>query len=335
MSQGNGNGRVPVELISQEAPPRDLIPCKPPKAPRPYRPGRSLAIALLLFAITIISTLAAGADFSLAYARGQMPSFDDFFHVYFLALSNPRVLLAGLPFAFTLMGILLAHELGHFFTCRYYGMTASYPYFIPFPSLFGTMGAFIRIRSAITNRRALFDVGLSGPVVGFIFTIPALAFAIAHSKIVPGVAAASNSQITFGEPMLIRMLMALLHPGVLPQDLLLHPVARAGWIGLFVTSLNLLPASQLDGGHILYALAYRIHKRATLIVACVLGLLAFEWLGWIAWAVLLLAIGFRHPPLIDRTQPLDRKRFVWAAVGLAIFVLSFMPVPIVVPKPWW
>ncbi|HEY4839753.1 MAG TPA: site-2 protease family protein [Candidatus Acidoferrales bacterium] len=332
---GNGNGRVPVEIISLEAPPRDVAPRKIPKPPRPYRSGRSFAIALILFLITIISTLAAGVDFSLAYARGQMPSFDNFFHVYFLALRDPRVLLAGLPFAFTLMGILLAHELGHYFTCRYYGMTASYPYFIPFPSLFGTMGAFIRIRSAITNRKALFDVGLSGPVVGFLFTVPALAFAIAHSKIVPGVAAASGSQIAFGEPMLMRMLMAILRPHVLAQDLLLHPVGRAAWIGLFVTSLNLLPASQLDGGHILYALAQRIHKRATLIVAATLGLLAFQWLGWIVWAVLLLAIGYRHPPLIDRCESLDRKRFVWAAVGLAIFVLSFMPVPIIVPKPWF
>jgi membrane-associated protease RseP (regulator of RpoE activity) len=332
---GNGNGRVPVEVISLEPPPRELDPRKAPRPPRPYRRGRSLAIALILFAITIISTLAAGVDFSLAYAHGQMPSFDDFFHVYFMALRDPRVLLAGLPFAVTLMGILLAHELGHYFTCRYYGMAASYPYFIPFPSLFGTMGAFIRIRSAITNRKALFDVGLSGPVVGFLFTVPALAFAIAHSKIVPGVAAASNSQIAFGEPMLMRMMMAWLRPGVLPRDLLIHPVGRAAWIGLFVTSLNLLPAGQLDGGHILYALAQRIHKRATLIVAGALGLLAFQWLGWIAWAVLLLAIGYRHPPLIDRYEPLDRKRFAWAGVGLAIFVLSFMPVPIIVPKPWF
>jgi len=328
---GNGNGRVPVEVISLE-PPRDTAPPEPPK---PHRPGRSLAIAVGLFFVTIISTLAAGADFSLAYARGQMPSFDDFFHVYFLALRDPRVLLAGLPFAFTLMGILLAHELGHYFTCRYYGMTASYPYFIPFPSLFGTMGAFIRIRSAITNRKALFDVGLSGPVVGFLFTVPALAFAIVHSKIVPGVAGASSSQISFGEPMLMRMLMAVLRPGVSAQDLLLHPVGRAAWIGLFVTSLNLLPAGQLDGGHILYALAQRIHKRATIIVAAALGLLVFQWLGWIAWAVLLLAIGYRHPPLIDRWEPVDRTRLVWAAAGLAIFVLSFMPVPIIVPKPWF
>ena len=259
-----------------------------------------------------------------------MPSFDDFLHVYFLALRNPSVLLAGLPFAFTLMGILLAHELGHFFTCRYYGMTASYPYFIPFPSLFATMGAFIRIRSAITNRKALFDVGLSGPVVGFLFTVPALAVAIAHSKIVPSVAAAGNSQIAFGEPLVMRMLMALLRPGVAPQDLLLHPVGRAAWIGLFVTALNLLPAGQLDGGHILYALAQGIHKRTTFIVVGVLGLLAFGWFTWIVWAVLLLGIGYRHPPLIDRWEPVDRKRYVWAAVGVAIFVLSFMPVPI-----WW
>jgi membrane-associated protease RseP (regulator of RpoE activity) len=335
LGNGNGNGRVPVEVISLEEPTREVAPRKTPKPPRPYRRGRSLAIALILFTITIISTLAAGVDFSLAYARGEMPSFDNFFHVYFLALRDPRVLLAGLPFAFTLMGILLTHELGHYFTCRYYKMTASYPYFIPFPSLFGTMGAFIRIRSAITNRRALFDVGLSGPVVGFLFTVPALVFAIAHSKIVPGVAAATNSQIVFGEPMLMRMLIRVLRPGVLAQDLLLHPVGRAAWIGLFVTSLNLLPAAQLDGGHILYALAQRIHKRTTLIVATALGLLAFQWLGWIVWAVLLLAIGYRHPPLIDRYEPPDRKRYVWAAVGLAIFVLSFMPVPIIVPRPWF
>jgi membrane-associated protease RseP (regulator of RpoE activity) len=335
LGNGNGNGRVPVEIISLEAPPHEVAPRKMPKPPRPYRSGRSFAISLILFLITIISTLAAGVDFSLAYARGEMPSFDNFFHVYFLALRDPRVLLAGLPFAFTLMGILLAHELGHFFTCRYYKMTASYPYFIPFPSLFGTMGAFIRIRSAITNRKALFDVGLSGPVIGFLFTVPALAFAIAHSKIVPGVAAATNSQIAFGEPVLMRMLMAILRPRVLAQDLLLHPVGRAAWIGLFVTSLNLLPAGQLDGGHILYALAHRIHKRTTLIVAAALALLAFQWLGWIVWAVLLLAIGYRHPPLVDRYDTLDRKRFVWAAVGLAIFVLSFMPVPIIVPKPWF
>jgi membrane-associated protease RseP (regulator of RpoE activity) len=343
-ANGNGNGRVPVDVIPQEASPREVAPRKMRKPPRPYRPGRSLAIALGLFAITIISTLAAGADFSLAYARGQAPSFDDFFHVYFLAWHDPRVLIAGLPFAFTLMGILLAHELGHFFTCRYYGMTASYPYFIPFPSLFGTMGAFIRIRSVITNRKALFDVGLSGPVVGFLFTVPALVFGIAHSKIIPGAATvysriipgvAESSRISFGEPMLMRMMMAWLHPHLLSQDLLLHPVARAAWIGLFVTAMNLLPAGQLDGGHILYALANRIHKRSTFIVAAVLGLLAFEWITWILWAVVLLAIGYRHPPLMDRHEPLDRKRLVWAAVGLGIFVLSFMPVPIIIPKPWW
>lgn len=338
LGNGNGNGRVPVEVISLDPSQREVAPRKRkiPRPPRPYRSGRSLAISLTLFAVTIISTLAAGVDFSLAYARGQMPSFDDFFHVYFLALGDPKVLLAGLPFAFTLMGILLAHELGHFFTCRYYRMTASYPYFIPFPSLFGTMGAFIRIRSAITNRKALFDVGLSGPVIGFLFTVPALIFAVAHSKIVPGVGIANGSQIAFGEPMLMRILITLFHPGVPAQDLLMHPVGRAAWIGLFVTAMNLLPAGQLDGGHILYALAPSIHKRTTFIVAGVLGILAVTgWPGWIVWAILLLAIGYQHPPLIDRYDTLDRKRLVWSAVGLAIFVLSFMPVPIIIPRPWF
>jgi membrane-associated protease RseP (regulator of RpoE activity) len=326
MSDGNGNGRVPVELLPMEPRPRVVIP-RPIYRP-PERRTRSLVIALTLFAVTIVSTLAAGVQFSTAYAENRMPAFDDFFHVYFLALRNPRLLLIGLPFAITLMGILLAHELGHFFACRYYRMSASFPYFIPAPTLFGTLGAFIRIRSAIANRRALFDVGISGPVVGFVFAVPALAVAILHSKIVPGVDAAA--QVTFGVPLAMKLLMSLLLPGVAAGDLLLNPVGRAAWVGLFVTSLNLLPAGQLDGGHILYSLASGFHKRATLIVAIALIPLAFFWLGWILWVVLLLAIGFRHPPLLDRWEPLDAKRRVWAAVGLAIFVLSFMPVPLIV-----
>ena len=139
---------------------------------------RSLAIAVLLFLLTLISTLAVGAQFASSYAAGQSPDFDDFFSTYATLLAHPQLLLAGVPFAFTLLGILLAHELGHFFACRYYGISASYPYFIPAPTLIGTLGAFIRIRSPIYNRKALFDVGLAGPVVGFLFAIPALAIAV-------------------------------------------------------------------------------------------------------------------------------------------------------------
>jgi membrane-associated protease RseP (regulator of RpoE activity) len=328
---GNGNGRVPIDLLPEE-PPRIAVPRKI-RAPRPYRPGRSLAIAIALFFVTVVFTLAAGSEFAFAYAQNRLPDVDDFFSVYSTASHNPRVLLAGLPFAFTLLGILLAHELGHYFTCRHYRISASYPYFIPAPTLIGTMGAFIRIRSPIINRKALFDVGISGPVVGFIFAIPALAIATLQSKVVPGVQAAAP--ITFGEPLALRLLLDALRPGIAHGDLLLHPVGQAAWVGLFATSLNLLPAGQLDGGHILYSLASGIHRRATLIVAFALLPLAYVWPGWIVWAVLLLAIASRHPPLLDHRHPLDEKRRVWAAVAFAIFILCFMPAPLIVKGGWF
>ncbi len=330
MSFGNGNGRGPVEVLPVETP-RVQIP-RQVFLP-PGNQGKSLAIALILFAVTVVTTLAAGAEFGRAYAQDKAPAFDNFFGVYVDAYHDPRLLLVGLPFAATLLGILLAHELGHFFACRYYKLSASFPYFLPLPTMIGTMGAFIRIRSPIMNRKSLFDVGLSGPVVGFVFAIPALAFAILRSKIVPGIEA--NSTVLFGEPLAMRWLLAMLRPGVAVGDLLLHPVGRAAWVGLFATSLNLLPGGQLDGGHILYSLASGAHKRATLVVALALLPLAYFWPGWALWSVLLLGIGFRHPPLMDRRESLDMKRREWAVAGLAIFMLSFMPAPIYFHGPWW
>jgi membrane-associated protease RseP (regulator of RpoE activity) len=330
MSAGNGNGRVPVETLPAETP-RAYVP------PRIYVPTgnqwRSLTIALILFALTVLTTLAAGSEFGTAYAQDKAPAFDSFFGAYVGAYNNPRLLLAGLPFAATLLGILLAHELGHFFACRHYKISASFPYFLPFPTLIGTMGAFIRIRSPLMNRKSLFDVGLSGPVVGFVFTIPALVYGIAHSKVVAD--AYADSPFTFGVPLLMRWLLALLRPGVAAENLLLNPVGRAAWVGLFVTSLNLLPGGQLDGGHILYSLASSAHRRVTMIVAIALVPLAYFWPGWALWAILILAIGFRHPPLMDRREPLDARRRVWAVAGLAIFILSFMPVPFISPENFW
>ena len=244
-------------------------------------------------------------------------------------LSHPQLLLAGVPFAFTLIGILLAHELGHFFACRYYGISASYPYFIPAPTLIGTLGAFIRIRSPIYNRKALFDVGLAGPVVGFLFAIPALAIAVLYSRVVPF--SEAHASIVFGEPLALRLLAGILRPGVPVGDLLLHPVGRAAWVGLFATALNLLPGGQLDGGHILYAAATKYHRRITFAVALLLiPLGVFFWKGWILWSILLLALGFRHPPLLNRWEPLDRTRLLWAAVAILIFILCFMPMPVLV-----
>jgi len=304
--------------------------------PNPYwenlearRQRKSLAIAILLFVLTLISTLAVGAQYASSYASGQSPDFEELFSTYAALLAHPQLLLAGVPFAFTLIGILLAHELGHFFACRYYGISASYPYFLPAPTLIGTLGAFIRIRSPIYNRKALFDVGLAGPVVGFLFAVPALAIAIFYSRVVPF--SDAHASIVFGQPMVMRLLVIVLRPGVTPGDLLLHPVGRAAWVGLFATALNLLPGGQLDGGHILYSVASKYHKKITMGVALLLIPLGlFFWRGWILWSILLLAIGFRHPPLLNRWEKLDHTRLLWASFAIRLFILCFMPMPVMI-----
>lgn len=318
--------------------PETLTPVAPAweLPPNPYweslharKQRKSLVIAIVLFALTLISTLAVGAQYASSYAAGKSPDFDELFATYASLLAHPQLLLAGVPFAFTLIGILLAHELGHFFACRYYGISASYPYFLPAPTLIGTLGAFIRIRSPIYNRKALFDVGLAGPVVGFLFAVPALAMAIFYSRVVPF--SEAHATIVFGQPLAMRILLALLRPGVAPGDLLLHPVGRAAWVGLFATALNLLPAGQLDGGHILYSVAGKYHKKISIVVALLLIPLGrFFWNGWYMWAVLLLAIGFRHPPLLNQWERLDRTRLLWAAAAVLIFLLCFMPMPVMI-----
>jgi membrane-associated protease RseP (regulator of RpoE activity) len=317
---------IPTELVGPEAAPwmpaHQLV-----WAPEP-RSRRSLLVAVGLFALTALSTLAAGAQFAAAYAADVSPGFDRFFADYFRPFAEPRLFLSGIPFAVTLLGILLAHELGHFFACRRYDIAATYPYFIPAPTLIGTLGAFIRIRSPIFNRRALFDMALAGPLVGFLIAVPALAMAILFSKVAP---ASNASSLIFGQPLIERVLEFVLRPGVLPAHLLLHPVGRAAWVGLFATALNLLPAGQLDGGHILYAVASERHRRISFAVAILLVPLAVKfWAGWLVWAVLLIAIGFRHPPLIDRWEPLGRTRRILSGVALGIFILCFMPAPFVV-----
>lgn len=339
MSSGNGNGRIPVEILESRIP-TFVEPFAATPAPR----RRPVALALALFLLTVLSTLAVGAQFSLAYANGEAPFSSDFNPVASIvaAFAHPGLLLLGIPFSFTLMGILLSHELGHYFACRVYGIDASYPYFIPAPTIIGTMGAFIRIRSPIANRKALFDVGLAGPVVGFLFAVPALALAILYSKVVPG--AQAGALIVFGNPLLVKIFVAVLRPGVAPDSLLLHPVGRAAWVGLFATALNLLPAGQLDGGHIVYSVASDEHRRISLAVVAVLLILGgpallhsmgvpmpwplnYFWPGWAFWGLLLLMLGFRHPPLLDRWEPLDQKRRAWAVVGLLIFLLCFTPMP--------
>ncbi len=324
MSGKNGQGRGVAEVEPERLRPAGefLVWAEPPP-PRTHAAGGVLALAL--FVLTLFSTLIVGTEFALAFASHRAPFSGGLFVIEHIA-AQPGLLMAGIPFSFTLLTILLAHELGHYFACRYYGIAASYPYFIPAPTIIGTMGAFIRIRSPIVNRTALFDVGLAGPVVGFLFAVPALALAIRYSAVVPS--AEMDAPFLFGRPLLEWILTAWLRPGVAAEDLLLHPVGRAAWVGLFATGLNLLPAGQLDGGHIVYALASRRHRQISLLVAFGLLLLSAVWPGWMMWSALLLLLGFRHPRLADRWEPIDAKRRAWAGVAVAIFLLCFMPAPL-------
>jgi membrane-associated protease RseP (regulator of RpoE activity) len=319
---GNGQSHLSSDLLDFEAAPAYLAP------PEPSRPPlRSLFLAIGLFLATLMTTLAVGAQFATAFARNEAVSIDDYARYLTALFTAPRLLLPGLGFAATLMIILLAHELGHWFACRHHRIRASFPFFIPAPTLIGTLGAFILIRSPMRSRRALFDVGFSGPLVGFVFAVPALAVGIFLSKVVPGLDAGSGP--LFGTPLLLRSLVALLRPGIPAHDLLFHPIARAAWVGLLATALNLLPAGQLDGGHILRAVSARWHRRITLAMPILLLPLGFFlWHGWLLWSVLLAFIAFRRIPPLTDWHPLDRSRLAWAAVAVLIFLLCFMPVPI-------
>ncbi len=297
----------------------------------PPRPSlKMLFIAGVLFLLTLCTCLVAGTQFAVAYAHNQAVSLDEFLNDFSLFYKHPAALAAGLPFALTLLTILLAHELGHFFACRHHHIRASYPFFIPFPSLIGTFGAFILIRSPIRTARALFDVGASGPLVGFILAVPALAYGLLHAKVVPGLDDTHNVDLAFGTPLLLRLLASWLHPGVSPSTLLLHPVGRAAWVGLFATSLNLLPVAQLDGGHILRSVSTRLHRYMSILLPLILvslGLFGF-WQGWYVWGALLLGMRFlRVAPIYDPT-PLDSSRRWGAFFALLVFLLCFMPAPL-------
>src|SRR5580704_13395277 len=188
-----------------------------PVFPRPSI--KSLILAVALFLLTLCTCLAAGTQFAIAYANNQAASLDEFLRAFTLFYKNPAALLAGLPFAVTLLTILLAHELGHFFACRHHHIHASYPFFIPFPSLIGTFGAFILMRSPIRTNRSLLDVGASGPLVGFVFAIPALVYGVVHAKVIANIDAPST--IVFGSPLVLHLFAAILHPGLAASHLLI------------------------------------------------------------------------------------------------------------------
>jgi len=207
----------------------------------------------LLLGLTVVSAFVVGLGWSLSYIYADRLASDPPLALTAEVLRDPHVLGLSLLYVFILMAVLLAHEFGHYLTCRRFGIDASLPFFIPWPFLIGTMGAFIRIRTPITRRQQLFDIGAAGPLAGFILAVPALAWGLARSRVVPSIPA--GDAIVFGEPLLLKAFGAMFFRGIGPnQDIILHPVAFAGWVGILVTALNLLPLGQLDGGHIAYAL---------------------------------------------------------------------------------
>ncbi len=283
---------------------------------------------LTLFLLTLYSTTLVGARLGYNFAHNLPPiQLETDLAAYPEIWADPTRLAAGLPFSLTLMAILLAHEFGHFLACVYYRVDASLPYFIPAPTLIGTLGAFIRIRGPVLSRRALFDIGVAGPIAGFAFLLPALAIGLAYSKIIAEVP--RDGSVLFGTPAMQWLLEKAVLPGIDSGSIYLHPVARAAWIGLFATALNLLPIGQLDGGHILYAFWSDWHRRLSrlfLLALVPLGLI--YWWVWLFWAALLFFFGSRHPSVYDHT-PLGTGRRQLGWLALVIFVLSFMPTPIV------
>jgi len=298
-------------------------------AARSYSPAKPrLWLHLLLLITTMFTTTMVGAHMQYNFSH-NLPFFDleRDLDIFTVGLRSPQLFLGGLPFSLTLLTILMAHELGHYIACVYYDVDATLPYFLPAPTPFtGTLGAFIRIRSAICSKRILFDIGVAGPLAGFVFLIPALGVGLAFSKVIPGI----NHQgtIQLGRPALEWILQRFIFPGVPAADIYLHPVARAAWVGMFATALNLLPVGQLDGGHVVYALLGRSHKWITQAFLVALLPMGMFWNGWWLWAVLLFFFARKHPPVYDHAE-IGNPRVKLGVLALIIFLLCFSIKPII------
>lgn len=274
------------------------------------RLNRSVVLATVLFVATIFTTLLVGS-----LNRGGNP------------FINFKDIILGAPFSFSLLLILTGHELGHYLTARKYGVSVTLPYFLPIPHpLIGTMGAFIRIKSVLPNKQALVRIGLAGPLTGFILAVPITIIGLVLSKAV-NVTDVSNS-FGLGSSLLFHFIYNILHPN-LPKgyDIVLHPMAFAGWLGFFVTAMNLLPVGQLDGGHIAYAVFGKRRKYLMIAVIASMTALGLLWPGWFFWVLLIIVFGLRHPKAQDEITQLKKSDKILAGLAFLILILAFIPNP--------
>lgn len=305
-----------------------LTPADPPDGYLPRRVGSAPWVHLLLLVLTFASMTLAGSGMYRGYitALGLMP--------FPAGTTRLSLLVGGLWFSVPALLILGSHEMGHFVACRYYRIPASWPYFVPLPgiSIVGTIGAVIRMAVPHT-RRALFDVGIAGPIAGFLVLVPFAIFGVAQSYVVRLPRAIPFNGINLGDPFLLTALQDAIF-GDLPARSLfvMHPTGFAAWFGLLATALNLFPAGQLDGGHIVHAIVGRRSRYVTIGAVAVLIMLAvFVSPSWIVWTGLLVlmtyAFGLDHPPVGDEHVPLGPVRIGLALFAVLMFGLSFTPVP--------
>jgi membrane-associated protease RseP (regulator of RpoE activity) len=266
-------------------------------------------INIVFLILTFLTTLMAGA-----FLQGFNP---------FAPITN---LLKGIPFSISIMIILGSHELGHYFMAKKNKVDTTLPYFIPGPTIIGTFGAVIKMKSPIRDRNSLIEIGASGPIIGFIFSTIAFMIGLSLSTVVN--ITDTGEGIILGNSLLIKFFTKI-YFSYLPngKDVAFHPIAFAGWVGYLVTAINLLPVGQLDGGHILYALVGEKHRIVGYIIFGAVILLIPLWPGWVIWAILFLVFRFKHPPPLDRVSPVSRKNKIIAIISLAIFILTFIPVP--------
>jgi Zn-dependent protease len=314
-------------------------------------PPAKVWVNILMFALTVLSVWLAGAMYAFSYNHPNV-EINSLVELYRVTLRN---FWDGLPFALSLMAILLAHEFGHYLVGRWHKADVTLPYFIPLPvpGGFGTLGAVIQMKSPVKNRRSLMDIGIAGPIAGLVVAVPVLLYGLSLSKLGP---VQPLSQLEGNSILYLFLKFAIFgkllpapldYHGIAPivywvryiitgtptpvggMDVQLNPIAWAGWVGLLVTSLNLIPAGQLDGGHVMYALVGKRMRKLLIPIMVMLAVLGFFWVGWWLWVFLLLAFGRISDEPLDQITLLDGRRKVVAVLVLILFILVFIPIPLV------